>query len=486
MKSNYPLNLPIELFLLNRDRLLNKLKQQVEPSSIVILKGGENVPHYSTDIDYLFIQDPYFYWLFGVTDPDYYGIIDIDSGKSTLLMPRLPEEFAIWMGKLKQTEEVKEKFKVDKVVYTDELEDLLKQLQPSVILTLDGVNTDSGRSVPQFEIPNQNKYKLNKKLLFECITDCRVIKTEYEIDALKKASEISCNAHRSVMLKVKPGMHEYQLESLFLHYGYYAGGCRHVAYTCICGTGENGAILHYGHAGAPNQKKIKDGDMCLLDMGASYRGYASDITCSYPANGKFTNKQKIIYNAVLAARNAVFGQLKTGVSWVKMHELANVTILTALKEAGLLKGNVEDMLMNGLAAIFMPHGLGHFMGLDVHDVGGYTPDSPARPSEPGFSKLRTARKLEAGMVITVEPGCYFIDCLLDRALSSDLRIFLVEEMINSYRGFGGVRIEDDVLITENGYLNLSANLPRTVEEIEDWMAESQRNPDAYNKFMREN
>lgn len=136
-------------------------------------------------------------------------------------------------------------------------------------------------------------------------------------------------------------MCEYQAESIFLNHCYAVGGCRHVSYTCICGSGVNGAILHYGHAAAPNNKIINDGDMCLFDMGGNYHGYAADITCSFPANGKFTDDQKLIYNAVLAARDAVVKSVKPGVSWVSMHVLALRIMLEKLKDGGILKGTVQ-------------------------------------------------------------------------------------------------------------------------------------------------
>lgn len=144
-------------------------------------------------------------------------------------------------------------------------------------------------------------------------------------------------------------------------------------------------------------------------MGGNYCGYAADITCSYPVNGKFTEDQKLIYNAVLRARNAVMDNAKPGVYWTDMHLLANREMLETLKSGGLLQGEVNDMMDAGINAIFQPHGLGHFLGLDVHDVGGYLSDCPPRPDKPGLNKLRTARALKAGMVVTIEPGCYFID-----------------------------------------------------------------------------
>lgn len=157
-------------------------------------------------------------------------------------------------------------------------------------------------------------------------------------------------------------MTEFQGESEFLHHSYAVGGCRHVSYTCICGSGENGSILHYGHANAPNDKTVHDGDMLLFDMGANYFGYCSDITCSFPANGKFTDDQRFIYNAVLAACQAVHDAARPGVNWVDMHKLANRVLLTKLKEGGLLTGNVDDMMKAGLNGVFQPHGLGHLIG----------------------------------------------------------------------------------------------------------------------------
>lgn len=196
-------------------------------------------------------------------------------------------------------------------------------------------------------------------------------------------------------------------------------------------------------------------------MGANYGGYAADITCSFPATGKFTADQKTIYNAVLAARDAVSATAKDGVSWVEMHLLANKVMLQKLKDAGLVRGNVDDMIKAGINAVFQPHGLGHLIGLDVHDVGGYLDHCPPKPTEPGVDRLRFARTLKAGMYVTIEPGCYFIECLLDKALNDpEQSKFLVPEVVNRFRNFGGVRIEDDVLITKDGIENF-ALVPRT-------------------------
>ena len=312
-------------------------------------------------------------------------------------------------------------------------------MKPELLLTLQGLNTDSGLITREAVFEGIGKFQVDNQLLHKEMAECRVIKTEAELQVLRYNNKISSEAHKEVMRKIRPGMNEYQLESIFRHYCYYNGGARHVSYTCICGSGENGAVLHYGHAGAPNDKVVHDGDMCLFDMGGEYYCYASDITCSFPANGKFTADQKIVYETVLKASRAVMAAVRPGVSWKDMHLLAEKTELQELKRHGLLTGDVEHMMAARLGPIFMPHGLGHFMGIDVHDVGGYLEGNPCRPEEPGLKSLRTCRTLAEGMVLTIEPGCYFIDAQLDRAKEDkNLSKFIVWDVVNRFRNSGGV------------------------------------------------
>jgi Xaa-Pro dipeptidase len=269
------------------------------------------------------------------------------------------------------------------------------------------------------------------------------------------------------MQQCRPGMSQHQLESTFLHHVYYHGGCRRVSYTCICATGHHGAILHYPNNDAP----VIDGSMALLDMGGEYRCYASDITCSYPVNGTFTPTQRSIYNAVLEAHNAVLAALKPGVNWVDMHKLALRIMCGRLLEAGVLQnGTVDELMSHKIMRLFQPHGMGHLIGLDVHDVGGYLDDCPPRPEDADCSKLRTARDLDAGYYVTVEPGCYFNPTLLTEAFQdASIKAFFNEDLIRStFWNFGGVRIESDILITEDGAVNFTV-VPRTVEEIEATM-----------------
>ncbi|KAH8391629.1 hypothetical protein KR200_001901 [Drosophila serrata] len=472
---------PMTLFRDNRDRAVKAVLEKLQPGLkfatghlVVLLEGGKDKSLYNTDVDYVFRQESYFQYLFGVKEPGFYGIVTIDvktGDKTTVLfVPRFPEEYGTWMGELLSPADFKAIYEVDEVFYVDELNVYLERAEPKLILTLSGTNSDSGLTLQPPEFDGKEKYVTDCDLLYPILSECRVIKSPAEIEVLRYVAKVSSDAHIKVMKFMRPGRMEFEGESLFLHHSYSVGGCRHASYTCICGSGMNSSILHYGHAGAPNNRPVQDGDLCLFDMGANYCGYAADITCTFPANGKFTADQKFIYNAVLDARNAVMSTARDGVSWVDMHKLAGRVLLQRLTEGGVLKGDVDEMLEAGVSGVFQPHGLGHLIGLDVHDVGGYLPTEPKRPSEPWLSKLRFARILKAGMYVTIEPGCYFIDWVMDRALADpSIAKFINVDRFNSFRGFGGVRIEDDVLITQKGTENF-AIVPRTVEEIEATMS----------------
>uniref|UniRef100_A0A7N8XXM9 Xaa-Pro dipeptidase n=1 Tax=Mastacembelus armatus TaxID=205130 RepID=A0A7N8XXM9_9TELE len=469
------------LFAENRRRLCKGLKEKdgVVPQSLVVLQGGEQKQRYCTDTDLLFRQESFFHWAFGVTEADCYGAIDVDTGRSILFVPKLPESYATWMGEIFPKEHFKEKYAVDEVHYTCDVS------PPGLVFTR-GQNTDSGSICREASFEGISRFQVNNTHLHPVIVECRLIKTDMELEVLRYTNRISSEAHKMVMKHVKPGQKEYEMErtlfffffkllllpcSLFQHYCYTKGGMRHTSYTCICGTGNNSSVLHYGHAGAPNDKTIQDGDMCLFDMGGEYYCYSSDITCSFPANGKFTADQRAIYEAVLKSSRAVMAAMKPGVKWTDMHRLADRIHLEELVKIGILHGSVEDMLKVHLGSVFMPHGLGHLLGIDVHDVGGY-PEGIERINEPGLRSLRMGRLVLERMVLTVEPGVYFINHLLDQALANPAQsCFINNQVLARFRGFGGVRIEDDIAVTANG-IELLTCVPRTVEEIEAVMADS--------------
>lgn len=473
--GDHTLSVPVSLHTTNRQRLCERLKAnpQVPAGAIVVLQGGLQEMRNCSDHEPLFRQESYFHWAFGVTESGFYGAVVVDTGKAIIFPPKLPEAYAVWMGKIQPKEFYKEKYAVDEAHYAEDIATALTSYNPSVLLTLRGLNTDSGSFSKEATFEGIEKFRVNNYLLHPQIAECRVFKTPEELRVLRYVAGVSSRAHIEVMKNVRPGMHEYQLESLFRNYCHSQGGCRFLSYTCIAASGCNVSVLHYGHSGAPNDKQIDDGDICSFDMGGEYYCYASDITCAFPANGKFSPDQKIIYNAVLKANRAVFNASRPGVSWPDMHRLAERTFLEELRTAGLLQGDIDQMMNVRLGAVFMPHGLGHFMGIDTHDVGGY-PEGVERSSEPGLRSLRTARTLEEGMVLTIEPGIYFIEVLLDQALNDpETARFIVPEVLQRFRGFGGVRIEDDVVITADG-AELLNDVPRTVEAIEQVMAEGRQ------------
>jgi len=243
---------------------------------------------------------------------------------------------------------------------------------------------------------------------------------------------------------------------------------RALAYTAIAGSGPRSAVLHYGHAGAPNDREMAAGDLVLCDMGGEYYCYASDITVTYPVAGRFDPDQRAVYEAVLAAKDAVEARMRPGVEWVAMHELAERVLLEGLVAMGVVvvpPGGMQELVDANVAALFMPHGLGHLLGLDTHDVGGY-PKGAVRATRAGLRSLRSVRPLAAGMVLTVEPGCYFIPALLGPALADPATARLLDGgRIRGLYRLGGVRLEDNVVVTPDG-VEVLTKVPRTVAEVE--------------------
>jgi Xaa-Pro dipeptidase len=427
-----------------------------------------------TDHEELFRQESNFLYLFGVNEPNLYGVLDLVKRESILFVPRLTEEYELWCGKRPTHDMYKQKYGVDHVHYVDELTEVLKSRDIQVVHTNYGKNADSGNYSREADFPGMSdNFKVDNTVLHPHLVECRVIKSDAELDVMRYVTRIASEAHIQTMRACKPGMYEYMLESTFRHHCQMKGGCRYMAYTCICGSGANGAVLHYGHAAAPNDKKIENDDMLLLDMGMEYHGYCSDITCSYPADGKFSDKHRQVYEAVLAASRAVIGAMKPGVKWVDMHRLAERAILEHLVKNNFvlpLGKTLDELHALHIPAMFMPHGLGHLIGLDTHDVGGY-PAGVERPAEPGVCNLRTARVLEENMCITVEPGMYFIEAQLNKGFNNpDIAPHLNKDKLKEFLDFGGVRIEDDMIVTKDGCESMS-NVPRDIDDIEKLMSE---------------
>eukprot|EP01006_Ploeotia_vitrea_P060144 TRINITY_DN75374_c0_g1_i1.p1 TRINITY_DN75374_c0_g1~~TRINITY_DN75374_c0_g1_i1.p1 ORF type:complete len:498 (-),score=66.45 TRINITY_DN75374_c0_g1_i1:146-1639(-) len=460
--------IPLAMYRDNRTRLLKRLSDNGIKDGLILIQGGEEEMNYDTDTGLrVFRQEAYFAWLFGVQESSFYGTIDVATGNTKLFCPVLGQDFARVFGQIYPTEFFTKKYGVDETVAVDNMSDTLKQLKPKVVYLLKGTNTDSGlvAKPANFEGLAEN-FKLDYDTLFPHIAEARVFKSEMELDVLRHASLGSSKAHIKAMKSAHQGVGEHEIESTLLHEAYSKYGLRHLGYTAIVCSGYDCAVLHY----LPNDKDAPPDSLFLVDFGTEYQLYTADITTTWPASGKFTPQQKAIYNIVLDANLSVMKSMKPGTSWPDMQTLAYNIIGNGLVGLGLLKGDVKDLIENDIVFLFMPHGLGHFLGMAVHDVGGYNPGTPERIMKPGYQHLRTARVLEKGMVLTVEPGCYFNTAMLEQAFKDPAKNkYLNEAEIRKYWDFGGVRIEENVVVLDDGIENMTS-VPRTVEEIEKVMA----------------
>ncbi|KAL3308055.1 hypothetical protein Ciccas_013418, partial [Cichlidogyrus casuarinus] len=382
--------IPIELHVQNRKRLVEALRDTIAAHPtyktvpleqfVILLQAGTDVTRGGSDSEVLFRQNSYFHWAFGTPEPDWFGSINLATAKSCIFVPEYPESFSVSMGEIDSNQEIREKFLVDEVHYVHKI---AAALNGSTLLLLKGLNTDSGNLTEPASFDGIDKFKVDYDVLHPVMAECRVLKTPLELDVMRYANKASSSAHRALMRALykpeKEPFFQYHAESLFLHHCYYEWGMRHVSYTCIGASGCHCSVLHYGHAGKPNDQPIKTGDMCLFDMGGEYHCYTSDITCSFPCGGKFSPEQKVVYEAVLKANRAVIAALRPGVSWTEMHLLAEKIILSDLVTCGILKGSLDEMMAERIGAIFQPHGLGHLLGCDTHDVGGYNPVSFLKP-----------------------------------------------------------------------------------------------------------
>ncbi|KAL7712437.1 Xaa-Pro dipeptidase [Entamoeba marina] len=413
-------------------------------------QGGLEIPIYDTDVEYLFQQEGNFHYLFGVKEAGFLGIIHMD-GKRVLFFPQLPEALQIVLGKNLTADEVKEMYGVEEVYFDVQIEEYLAKINPTTIyINANGVNTDSGAEPAKIRTEAINKYKINDTELHDILFDARTVKTTEEIDLMRKAVNGTAEAHKCCMKNVDQE----------LTYGEY--GMRYFAYCPICASGVNSAVLHYGHAGRPNRRLMKDGEMVLMDLGTQCHRYATDLTFTYPINGKFTEQQKQIYSMVLNSKNECEKLLRPGIRYYEVQVLAHKLLLKGLVEIGILKGDVEEMYANEIGYYFMPHGIGHLIGIETHDVGGFV-HGIERKTNPSMKSCRSNRILEEGNVYTIEPGCYFIDYILNRGLNDEkTKKYFVEEKLR-------VRIEDNVLVTKDGCEILNKDCPRTVEEVEEFM-----------------
>jgi Xaa-Pro dipeptidase len=334
-------------------------------------------------------------------------------------------------------EQIQERYGHDLVIYTDDIVDKLQEISNNGART---IYIHPSQTLPDF--PN-----VNSTVLPEVLGASRIVKTNSEVALMRISAKVSSDAHIMLMKDSQPGLYEYNYSGYF---EYYSASCglQHHSYLPIVGSGNRSAILHYN----TNRYQVTNGDIILIDAGSEFRGYGTDITRTFPVNGQFSPAQTLIYEIVENIVNDIESILKPGIRWSDMNTLSRHSVVSALLEAGFLKGDLTELIANEMWYYFYPHGLGHSVGIDVHD--------------PGFRGI-----LQENMIITVEPGIYFNKAFMMLGLNDTIaKNYMVEDKILSYlnNNFGGVRIEDTVLITSTGIENL-ATVPKSIPEIEEIM-----------------
>ena len=425
-----------------------ELMAQMEPNSIALLSAAPPKVR-NADTQYPYRQNSDFYYLTGFTEEQ--AVLALIPGRRQgeviLFCQKKDKLKELWEGRLMGPKVAKDLLLLDDAFPITDIDDIL----PGLIEGRDRVYYTMGKD-PQWDTRVMDWVKVVRRqvrqgahppgefqVLDHLLHELRLIKSSKEIKLMEKAAKISASAHRKAMAVCRPGMREYELEAELL-YEFTRHGSRAPAYGSIVAAGENACILHY----RVNDAEIRDGDLVLIDAGCEYEHYASDITRTFPANGIFSPEQKAIYELVLQANLAATKAVEPGAPWDAPHN-ASVKVLTAgLVKLGLLKGKVSDLIKNEAYRAFYMHRVGHWLGMDVHDVGDYKIDDKWRLLEPG-------------MVTTIEPGIY---------IAPDN-----QKVARKWRGIG-VRIEDDVLVTRNGNRVLSKDAPKTVKEIETLMASS--------------
>lgn len=417
-------------------------KAKMQAGSVAVFAAGHEVTR-SNDTEYPFRQDSDFYYLTGIQEAEAVLVFVPGQDESDLLftLPRDAEQ-EVWHGRRLGVEKAKQLSGVDACYALTELSDKLLPLlsahsavywsaTPSEPFKaqqqewLGQLHSDRKRTAPVTQHDSQ-----------PVVHELRLFKSAYEQQLMRESAAIAVNAHKRAMQFTKVNKFEYQVAAE-LHHEFAMNGALHPAYGTICGSGDNACILHY----TENLSRLQDGDLLLIDAGCEYQGYASDITRTFPVNGRFTEAQKRMYNWVLKAQQAALEVIKPGATLPEAYKVAASILTEGLIDLGVLKGSVKENLKEMTYRPYFMHGLGHWLGLDVHDVGNYQQDGKTRP-------------LEEGMVLTIEPGLYIpadTDCA------------------EAYRGVG-IRIEDDILVTADGHENLTAELPVTIDEIESLMA----------------
>ena len=451
----------------------NQLKSELK-SGLILFLGNPEAPYNYPANTYHFRQDSNFLYYFGLDMPDLAGWIDVDADKDYIFGNDVDLDDIIWMGPQPKMADLAAKAGI---MNTAPLKNLAEAVEKA---------KSSGRKihfVPPYRgetyIELANLLEINvaqvrnnvSENLIKAIVKQRSVKDELEIKEIEKAVEIAWEMHTTAMRMAMPGRIEREIAGTIEGISLAKGGP--VSFPIILSI--HGETLHNHYHG----NELKEGRMMVADAGAeTTMHYASDITRTVPVGGKFNQRQKDIYEIVLEANMKAIEATKPGVSNLDLHLLAARVIVNGLKNIGLMKGDTEAAVQAGAHAMFFPHGLGHMMGLDVHDMEGLGEnyvgydEEIKRSSQFGTAFLRLGRKHQPGFVFTIEPGIYFIPALIDLwRKENKFTDFINYNKVETFRDFGGIRIEDDILVTVNGHKVLGKPIPKTVNEVEELMSD---------------
>ncbi len=424
-----------------------KFFDQLPDNSIAVVTTNSELIR-SNDSDFHFRPNSDFYYLTGVEEPGSAAVFVKNQDDTEFHLFVRPKDKAqeIWHGRRVGVDLAKEIFSADATYQISKLDEVVGHLigDRDALVLSGSRQTELSVHVDRWSgfVYSQRKQGVRmpeiRLDLDPIVAELRVIKSPVELELMRAASEISAHAHCRAMRYTKPGVTEYQIEAEINH-EFAISGARHPAYNSIVGSGDNACILHY----VDNSMVVDDGKLVLIDAGCEYQMYAADITRTFPANGRFNEEQKALYEIVLDAETAAIEQVKPGNSYNLVHDTAVRVIVEGLVSLGLMQGDIDELIATEAYKEFYMHGTGHWLGIDVHDVGDYRK-----------AGTKEWREFKPGMVLTVEPGIY----VSPDNLGVDQK----------WRGIG-IRIEDDILVTESGNEVLTFAVPKTIAEIESLM-----------------
>ncbi len=446
----------------------NRLKKEMKSGLALFLANQEASMNYPANT-YHYRQDSHFSYFFGLPHAGFAGLIDFESGEEILFGNDLEIDDIIWMGPQPTVCEQAAEVGIFKTLPYNKLAETLQQAgtKGCDIHFLPPYRGETMIELGQLLGFKPSEVKSNASMeLIKAVVKLKEIKDSLEIAEIEKAVDIAWLMHTTAMKMIKAGTIEQKIagtiEGIALQYG------GSVSFPVILS--QDGQILHnHNHNNA-----LAEGRMCVVDAGVELQSlYASDITRTIPVGGKFNSRQKDIYETVLSANMDSIAATRPGAEYREMHFIAATRITEGLKAIGLMKGNIEDAVAAGAHTLFFPHGLGHQLGMDVHDLEGLGEnnvgydETTKRASQFGTAYLRMGKKLKPGHVITNEPGIYFIPALIDKfRAEGQFMDFINYDKVETYKDFGGIRIEDDILVTETGQRVLGKPIPKTISEVE--------------------